>query len=272
MTVHRPPLSTDEQARELAATLVRMARADRPSRGAYHRVLGAVAKAGVAGGFLAGSSASAGVAVSSKSGLSAFALSVAKWTAVGAIGSALVVGAPRVVAHVPMLQARAVVRVAESPKRRAVVDVPHEVARPPSTSTPAPAPVPVPVFALPPEPPLMHPLPAARNANAPPVAQSAARATPDVLLSEVAELDKARSLLAARAPDRALATLDTYVERFPNGNLRLEAAALRIEALAKSGRAAPALALGRQFLAAHAHTPLAYRVREILDSLGSSKD
>jgi hypothetical protein len=91
-------------------------------------------------------------------------------------------------------------------------------------------------------------------------------------LSEVAELDKARSLLAARAPDRALAALDGYVERYPSGNLRLEATALRIEALAKSGRTGPALVLGRQFLAAHAHTPLAYRVREILDSMGSPKD
>src|SRR5262249_19149072 len=131
--------STEDEARELAATLVRMARTDRPSRAAYHRVLGAVAKAGVAGGFLAGSSAGAGVAVASKSGLPAIALSVVELTAVGAIASALAVGAPKVVAHVPMLQARGVAHGAESPKKRPTIEAPRETAQPPMPPPPAAA-------------------------------------------------------------------------------------------------------------------------------------
>jgi hypothetical protein len=266
VTVARAPLSTEDEARLLAATLVRMARADRPSRAAYHRVLGAVAKAGVAGGFLAGSSAGAGVAVSSKSGLSAVALSVAKWTAVGAIGSALVVSAPRVVSRVPMLHARGVSHVADPPKKRVAVEPPREAAPAPSPHLPSSADSTSSVAPV-------SPLPTAvRAASAPAAPTNASRAAPDALLSEVAELDKARSLLVAKAPDRALAALDAYAERYPTGILRLEATALRIEALAKSGRTGPALALGKQFLAAHARTPLAYRVREILDGLGSPKD
>jgi hypothetical protein len=263
VTLARPPLSTEDEARELAATLVRMARADHPSRAAYHRVVGAVAKAGVAGGLLAGSSAGAGVAVSSKSGLSAVALSVVKWTAVGAIGSALAVGAPRVAARVPMLHASAMTHVAESPKKRPAGEAPSDI-------LPWPAPVWPPTAAS-----AAHSTPSptpVRSPNAPAPPPNVTRPAPDQLLSEVAELDKARSLLAARAPDRALAALDAYAERFPAGSLRLEATVLRIEALAKSGRNGQAAALAKQFLAMHAHTPLAYRVREILDSLGPSKE
>jgi hypothetical protein len=250
----RPPLSSDDQARELASTLVDMARADCPSRAAYHRVLRAMARAGVAGGFLAGTSAGAGIAVSSKSGLSAIPLSIVKWTAVGAIGGALAVGAPKMVDHVPLLSAHRVLSRPDAPRERPAPKSPV-VAAPPRAIDPAPV-TGSSVTTV--EPRVAEPAP-----PRPP------RAKGDVLLMEVAELDQARSLLLSHAPDRAVGALDTYFERHPDGRLRLEATVLRIEALAKSGKRAAAAALAQQFLAAHSQTPLAHRVREIEASLGA---
>jgi hypothetical protein len=261
MTMTGSSPSSDEQARALAATLVRMARSEGPSRTAYHRALGAMAKAGVAGGLLAGSSATAGVAVSSKSGLSAIPLSIAKWGAVAAVGGAIAIGAPKITPHVALLHTQNVVHTPEPAKERPL----HKGTEPSVHDTPAPAPtvvasIAVPLSTLPAPPP--H-----RPERAPhPVRTS------DVLLTEVGELDDARALLRERAADRALAALAAYSERHPDGSLRVEATVLRIEALAMSGRRGPALALAKAFLETHAQTPLAYRVRDIVDQLTAAKE
>ena len=260
--------SPDDQARELAATLVRMAQSDRPPHAAYHRALGAMAKAGALGGILAGSSASAGMAVSSKSWFSALP-ALAKWGTAGVIGGAIAVSAPKVVARLPILHVHQAAPTTASPSERpshggghAPVDIGPPPASPIAAASTATQDEHAPEHETPPR---AIPSPSAAPARPRHVA-------PDALLGEVAELDKVRSLLLARAPDPALAALDKYAERYPSGSLRLEANVLRIEALAKSGRTASALALAKQFLAAHGHTPLAYRVRDIVESLGSSKE
>src|SRR6185503_15077478 len=48
---------------------------------------------------------------------------------------------------------------------------------------------------------------------------------------ELRLLDEARVALEAHAGTRALAALDTHAQRFPAGGMRIEASALRIEAL-----------------------------------------
>ncbi len=274
----------DDQVRQLAATLVRIARTDRPTRAAYHRVLRAMAKAGVAGSLLAGSSA--GAAISSKSVLSAIPLPFVKYVAVAAIGGALAVSAPKIVAHVALLHREHVAVAPEAPKGRVLrghdrggIDV--RSSRAESTDEPpfpvqdaAPSAVASSDEALPfSAPGAPQPLrPSFREGEHRLAAAGLPRASGDVLLAEVAELDRARALLVAGTPNSALSALDAYTARYPNGNLRLEAMALRIEALAKSGRKGPAIELAKQFLASHAHTPLAYRVREMLGALGARRE
>jgi hypothetical protein len=53
---------------------------------------------------------------------------------------------------------------------------------------------------------------------------------------EVRLLDRARAALRSNDPDKSLALLATYASRFPRGELREEAAVIRIEALRSSGR------------------------------------
>jgi outer membrane protein assembly factor BamD (BamD/ComL family) len=87
------------------------------------------------------------------------------------------------------------------------------------------------------------------------------------LAYEIAALDTARSALRARQPARALAAVDDYARRFPRGVLAQEATVVRIEALTALGNRAEAERLGRSFLALHPGSPLAQRVRSVLDSV-----
>jgi hypothetical protein len=56
------------------------------------------------------------------------------------------------------------------------------------------------------------------------------------LAGEISALDDAKKALAAGAPSSTLQKLDAYDLAFPGGTLAVEARALRIEALARSGR------------------------------------
>lgn len=111
-------------------------------------------------------------------------------------------------------------------------------------------PRPTPLFASPP-------------VAAPPAADSAKRT--DTLEQELRSLEQARTWLDDRSPDRALAELDGYAQRFPAGSLGIEAAALRVETLLALGQRSAGQALGRSFLARYPQSPAAMRVRRLLD-------
>jgi hypothetical protein len=90
------------------------------------------------------------------------------------------------------------------------------------------------------------------------------RPQPDIS-AEIATVDTVRNVLRARQPQAALLALDRYDARFGrSGALREEAAALRIEALLESGKRERAKALARMFLAHHALSPYAARVRALV--------
>ena len=95
----------------------------------------------------------------------------------------------------------------------------------------------------------------------------ASPARPPTLSDEVGLLDAALAALRARDPRRALAALDTYDARFPAGKLAPEAMVARIEATHAVGNAGRTRELAAKFLATHARSPLAQRVREIVRSL-----
>jgi outer membrane protein assembly factor BamD (BamD/ComL family) len=86
------------------------------------------------------------------------------------------------------------------------------------------------------------------------------------LAEEARSLESARRELAGGRAGAALATLDRYEREHAAGELRPEATALRVEALAASGDAAGARALGQAFLARHPAHPAAARVRRALGS------
>jgi hypothetical protein len=92
-------------------------------------------------------------------------------------------------------------------------------------------------------------------------------ARPDPLGDEIAALDEARSALRNHQPANALSALDGYANRFPHGVLAPEATVVRVEALLAGGDRVQAARLGRAFLAAHPDSPLAVRVRSMLDSV-----
>ncbi len=98
-----------------------------------------------------------------------------------------------------------------------------------------------------------------------PARHHAAAATPSDLRAEIALVDAARSAVAARSNERALALLDRYESSYPHGTFRPEVAALRIEALDHLGRTVQARALARKFIAVHADSPLAERVARVTD-------
>jgi len=86
------------------------------------------------------------------------------------------------------------------------------------------------------------------------------------LKSELGYLEEARVALEAHAGANALRLLDEYARLFPAGSMRIEATALRVEALLVLGRRSDAQALGDSFLAHYPKSPAAMRVRLLLGS------
>ena len=116
---------------------------------------------------------------------------------------------------------------------------------------PIPVPIPIPIPTARPIPtPSAQPAPPRLNA---PVDDSALRA-------EVALLDQARFALRQEQSARALRLLDQHRQRFTQGTLAPEAAALRIEALVQQGSYARAEALSQRFASAYPSHPLRERV------------
>jgi hypothetical protein len=86
----------------------------------------------------------------------------------------------------------------------------------------------------------------------------------DSLSAELQAIEEARAAFAAGDNRGALRLLDAYPRRFPRPRLNTEATVLRIEILVKSGDRDGAATLGKRFLARHAASPYARRVRSLI--------
>lgn len=169
------------------------------------------------------------------------------WALVATLGLAAVVVVPRLRYSAPRAQPAATLRLAP-PSVVAVTEAKAPAAV--TEITEAPAAASSPAVAL------------VSSASA----QRAPAPTPtpaEALRSELLQLDKARALVAAGRGGAALAVLDNYGRTAPRGALRLEAEALRIDALAQSGRQAEARARATAFLAKYPNSVLAPRVRRL---------
>lgn len=83
------------------------------------------------------------------------------------------------------------------------------------------------------------------------------------LEEETAMLESARSELAAGKPESALSFLDRY-DRVSGGHLTAQATLLRIQVLAKSGRASLAAKLAQRFVDSDPKGPLAEQARSYI--------
>ena len=106
------------------------------------------------------------------------------------------------------------------------------------------------------------------SSPAPPLHRARVATTTGDLRDEIALVDSARDALSVGSAPRALDILRRYQERYPSGSFRPEAAAVRIEALVKLGRAAEARALATRFVADHRGSLLATRVAELVGLAG----
>jgi hypothetical protein len=100
---------------------------------------------------------------------------------------------------------------------------------------------------------------------------AAPSASNDDLIEGVSVLELARSAISEGDPARALRIVSEYERQFPKGDLREEAAAIRIEALIASGKDAEALAAANRFLTTSPNSPHARHVRAMAASLRQSR-
>jgi hypothetical protein len=107
--------------------------------------------------------------------------------------------------------------------------------------------------------------PTAAVSAAPGASAHASIASALALSVEIALVQQAARALASGDAAVALSLLDTYDRQCPHGALADEAGALRVQALARSGRAPEARALARKLLDAHPHGVLATRLKGVLD-------
>jgi hypothetical protein len=283
-----------EDPAALRAALLRHARADGPSERTRRRVLEGVAAAGVSvgAGLLATATVEQGAAVSTgKVG----SLVVAKWVLSGALAATAALGVREAVIDDRAERAPAVRTFASgerAPGQRRENRAPTAVIANPDEAATRLEPVEVPAAVAPKTPPISAALPTETpTRSAPPVTArsgepkkglsplaTTAKPRPEEapamlpradsataqLSQEVALLEKTRAQLAHQAPLAALDVLADYDRFFAPGALKIEATALRVEALAAAGQGREAERLGRAFLAAHPANPMAHRVRAIL--------
>jgi len=225
-------------ASEAARTMLHAALGEKPSEEALQRTILAMSAAGGPGAAAAsGSGAGAGWLRSS----------ALKWIGLASIAVAVVVtgwlawrGGREPTA--PSGPAPVVAAPAPAPSA--------ETLDPPTDTLP-PAPVPPPAADTP------------RAATASAVATASTAKPADSLAAQIAALDAARGLLAAGDANGCIAALDRLQRDYPRTPLAQEAAVLRIEALAASGRRVQARALATRFLAAHPDSPYATRLRTL---------
>ena len=84
---------------------------------------------------------------------------------------------------------------------------------------------------------------------------------------EPSTIEGARAAIARGESAKALVILDGHDRDFPQGLMNPDATVLRIEALARTGEDARAKQLAEGFLADFPHSPLAGRVRGLLDAI-----
>jgi hypothetical protein len=85
------------------------------------------------------------------------------------------------------------------------------------------------------------------------------------LRAEIDLIDGARAALRAGDTAEAMDRLGQHAMHFPHGALAPEETALRVEALMRMGRTAEAKAYARRFVAANPASPLAERVRRLVN-------
>ena len=103
-----------------------------------------------------------------------------------------------------------------------------------------------------------------RATPAPPSPEPRSATPKPSLAAELSALDAARAKLYGGDASGALALLNAYARDYPLGRLSLEAEALRIDALAKSGNLRVAKARAQAFVRRHPRGVLAARVRRYL--------
>jgi hypothetical protein len=134
----------------------------------------------------------------------------------------------------------------------------------PAKSLPAPVITPATLPVLPPATPEGGLAPAVeiRLNGSPALAQPRSRSAAPIrdLRKQIALIDAARTAISASAGERALDLLRQYQEKYQGGTFAPEAAALKIEALAKLGRAAEARAGAERFRAQYGESPQTDRV------------
>ena len=86
------------------------------------------------------------------------------------------------------------------------------------------------------------------------------------MADEVTALDRTRDALLFGDPSRALRILDEYEREKTGAKLSAEATLLRIEAWLARGERAHAASLATTFLREHPESPVADRMRAIVDA------
>jgi hypothetical protein len=242
------PEWTDE---ELA--VLRSADDDKPPSRSLSATLAAV---GVGGALASGAAAAKGASIAATTGSGMAAakwtsfIAATKWISVVALSGAVVGGG------VVLVQRADSARDAALTSKQAHAPVQNGVAHGKSVAVP----VPEPIVEEAPVPAADEPEPTSpSSARAP-----AVRSQPDISL-EIAALDSARSALRSGRTGEALTALDHYDASYAKaGSLRVEATALRIEALLRSGKRARATSLANAFLARNPKSPYAARVRALI--------
>jgi hypothetical protein len=93
--------------------------------------------------------------------------------------------------------------------------------------------------------------------------QAPSAGAPTPLAEEISAINAVRAALAESDPQRAMLRLDAYERRYPTGRFALEAKVLRIDAFAAGGDPASARRLAEHFLALHPSSPYAERLRRM---------
>jgi hypothetical protein len=243
------PEWTDE---ELA--VLRSADDDAPPKRSLSATLAAV---GVGGALASGAAAAKGASLAATTGSGMAAakwtsfIAATKWIGVVAVSGAVVGGG------VVLVQRTEKTRATAAASKRGHVSAGHGAVpgEPVAASPPEPVVQETPAPATVEEPETTNP----SSARAPSV-----RSQPDISL-EISALDAARSALRSGRTGEALAALDRYDAGYAKaGSLRVEATALRIEALLRSGKRARATSLANAFLARNPKSPYAARVRALI--------
>jgi hypothetical protein len=250
---------------DVGELLLQVARRERAPHGARDRALARVAAVSV--GAVVASTAKAAVAAPTLTG--GGGILAAKWLVVG-LGGALV--SLTAIDRVGRALAPAADPVAASATAASPAE-PHVALATPALSISAPIatePVTNPVVRPAPVVTPSAPAPAAPEpVSASPSAASFAEPSSAQLAREVAALRRARAALAQGKPGPALETLAAYHREFGGGVLDREEAALRVEiAFAMGDPKAPELA--QRFVAQNPASPLAARVRSLLDAKRAS--